>query len=428
MPTCRSTAFLLVGFALFVFPAASRAVPSSAERAGTAQLAAHHDHAERLPAVALSYEGRYLAWIVPQRDKTELVLASGSARHPHTVALPGHCSAEGIRWAHRQNELAVLARCASGPGDTQPVHRAIWLLDVPAGTPPRKLADVDGFAEGLQWTSDSKRIAFLYQPDAAATPEARSSSRAAVSASSGGRSVVAAVAVAGGPLQVLTPSTLYVHEFRLSRIGHDVAYTATPASDDAQSAARSLYTQQAIANATLAQVFDPGPAQGSAGDLQVTLPRWSRSSQIFFLGRLAGDRATTGGDLYRLVGNSGTVQNLTRQQRIKPTWFTFHRGHLLVTQMVDGATQVAGYRLMGSWAKQTALLFTVPGEIGDGRAASAVSVSYRSPGSRIAYFQRESAQASPVLHVGLLGTQPPPRASSTNATPPVDSTSTAPAD
>ncbi|MEO8777570.1 MAG: hypothetical protein ABI389_02755 [Rhodanobacter sp.] len=422
-----STVRLLAGIAMFAVTAACWAQPSGEEHLGTAQIPAQHEHAERLPAVALSYDGRYLAWIMPHQDNTELVLASGSASHPRSVALPAHCGAEGIRWAHRQNELAVLARCPSGSDHTKPIQRAIWLLDAAAGTPPRKLANIDGLAEGLQWTSDGKRIAFLYRPDV--LPAARAGSiNAAPVRRSGGRSVIVAVMLPGGPLQVLTPSALYVHEFRLSRIGRAVAYTATPASVSDHSAPRSLYTQQAIANATPVQAFDPGSAQGSARGLRITLPRWSPDSQIFFLGRLAGDHSATGGDLYRLVGSSGKVQNLTGQQRIKPTWFTFHRGHLLVTQMVAGETQVASYHLMGSWARQTALLFTVPGVIGDGRAASAVSLSYRFPGSRIAYFQRETAQASPVLHVGLLGTQPPPRAASTNAMPAVDSTSTAPAD
>ena len=427
MQSCRSIAFCLAGVAALAFTAASGAEPGRAERAGTAQLAAPHDHAQRLPAVALSYDSRYLAWIVPQRGNAELVLASGSARHPHAVALPGHCRAQGIRWARRQNELAVLTRCASGPGDTQPIHTTLWLVDVPAGTPPRRLAAIDGFAEGLQWASDSKRIAFLYHPAAASAAETGSSSAAQISAA-GGRSVVAAVAVAGGPLQVLTPAALYVHEFRLARIGHAITYTATPASADGHSTPRSLYSQRPIADTKPALVFDPGTAQGSVHDLQITLPRWSRHGEIYFLGRLAGDRDATGSDLYRVVGRSGKVQNLTGQQRIKPTWFTFHRGQLLVTQRADGQTQVAGYRLMWSWARQTALFFTVPGVIGDGRATSAISVSYRSRGPHIAYFQRASAQASPVLHVGLFKAQPPPRVDSTDATPPVDSTSVWPAD
>ena len=427
MQIFHSTILPLAGIAMFTISAASWAQPGSADLAGAAQLSAPHHHAERLPAVALSYDARYLAWIVPQRDKSELVLSSGSASHPRGVTLPDHCYAEGIRWAHRQNVLAVLARCSRGADDTKRIHRIVWLLDVPAGTPPRKLADIDGFAEGLQWASDSKRIAFLYRSDAVPAPRSGSVSAAPVSAS-GGRSVVVSVMLPDGPQQVLTPSALYVHEFRLSRIGHAIAYTATPASADDHPASRSLYTQQAIAKATPAQVFDPDTAKGSARGLQISLPRWSRSSQIFFLGRLAGDHDKVGGDLYRLVGSSGSVQNLTGQQRIKPSWFTFHRGHLLVTQMVDGATQVASYHLMGSWARQTALLFSVPGEIGDGRAASAISVSYRLHGSRIAYFQRKSAQASPVLHVGLLGTQPPPRAPSTHATPAVVSTPVVPAD
>lgn len=427
MQICRSTILLLVGIATFAIATATWAEPNGAERVGTAQLPAPHHRAEQFPAVALSYDARYLAWIVPQRDKTELMIGSGSASHPRTVALPGHCRAEGIRWAHRQNKLAVLARCANGPDSTKPIPRTIWLLDVPAGTPPHRLAEIDGYAEGLQWTSDSKRVAFLYRPVAVSTPETGSASAAQVGAA-GGRSVVAAVAVAGGSLQVLTPAALYVHEFRLSRIGHAITYTATPSSGDEQSAVRSLYSQQPTATGKPVLVFDPGSAQGSARDLQITLPRWSSTRQIFFLGRLAGDHESTGGDLYRAVGSNGQVQNLTGQQRIKPGWFTFHRGQLLVTQRVDGSTQVAGYRLMGSWARQTSLLFTVPGVIGDGRAASAVSVSYRSRGPRIAYFQRESAQASPVLHVGLLGTQPPPRASSTHVSPPVDSTSAVPAD
>lgn len=419
MQTCRSTLFLLMAVGMFVFAPATWAATSAAGSTSTQQLPAQHESADRLPAVALSYDGQYLAWIAPRHGRTELVLASGSAGHPHTVAIPGDCDAEGIRWARRWNELAMLARCAAGPGDTKPVHEAIWLLDVNAGTPPRKLADIAGLAQGLQWTSDGRQIAFLYRPAAPFPPE-KDHPASPQAGAAGIRSVVVAVPVSGKSLQVLTPTALYVHEFRLSTFGHAIAYTATPISaGDPSTTPPGLYSQQAIANATPTLVFDPATAPGSLRDLQITQPRWPLfvSGQIFFLGKSTNARGTVGSDLYFVVASGSTPQNLTRQNRVKPAWFTFLRRGLLVTQIVNGETQVAGYRVIaGTWAKQTALLFSVPGAITDGRAPSAISNSYY-PGRRprVAYFQRVSAQATPVLHVGLMGTQPPPAVASTNA-------------
>src|SRR6185437_450089 len=217
MPSARHGLMPLVAIALFAAaPVLQAKAPpaASSEKARIEQILAQRAKVRQVPAVALSYDGQHLAWIVSHGDDTELMLGSWNGRNAHAVAIPGGCREEGLRWAPRWNTLAVLTRCKIDPSNTKPISGAIWLIDVNAGTAPKKLADIDGFASGMQWSRDGKRIAFLYVPGATRLPEATASGNPRVGVI-GESDVqvqhVANLAISGGTPQVLTPSDLYVY-------------------------------------------------------------------------------------------------------------------------------------------------------------------------------------------------------------------------
>ncbi|HKV65059.1 MAG TPA: S9 family peptidase, partial [Rhodanobacteraceae bacterium] len=391
--------------------------PASPENAKIEQILAQRAKVRSIPSVALSHDGQRLAWITAHDDKTELTLGAWNGAHARAIAIPGGCREEGIRWAPRANQLAVLTRCKIDPSNTKPINGAIWLIDADAGSPPRKLADIEGFAQDMQWGRDGQRIAFLYVPGATRLPYATASGNPRVGVI-GQTDVqvqrVARIAVSGGAPELMTPEGLYVYEFRASSVGNRIAYIAAkPPGDDNWWTAK-LYVQDAHAGAAPKLIVDPATASGPLHGLQIALPRWSPDdARILFIGGLMSDRGATGGDIYGVPASGGTPVDLTEGVKVTPSWFTFLDEHsLLVNQIASGTTQVTEYTLSGNSARQTRLWFTAPGEIGDGRAALSVSLSGKQP-LRIAY-AGNSFDQPPEVHAGLLTTAPPPAVTAIN--------------
>jgi dipeptidyl aminopeptidase/acylaminoacyl peptidase len=416
---------LLLLAALFIAvcapSAAAKPPPASAtasENARIEHILAQRAKVKHIPAVALSYDGQHLAWVVAHDEKTELMLGSWNGQNVHSIAIPGDCREEDLRWAPRWNMLAVLTRCRVDPSNTKPIHGAIWLIDVNAGKPPRKLADLDGFAEDMQWSRDGKRIAFLFVPGATRLPAATASGNPRVGVI-GETDVqvqyVASIDVSGGRPELLTPDGLYVYEFRNSSTGNRIAYTAAPPPGDNNWWTAKLYVQEAKTGAAPRKLVDPGAIRGSLHGLQIALPRWSPGdARILFIGGLMSDRGATGGDIYSVPASGGTPVNLTQGAKVTPSWFTFLDARsLLVNQIAKGKVQVTEYTVSGNHARQTRTWFTAPGTLGDGRAALSVSISDKSP-RRIA-FAAESFEHPPELHAGQLTTAPPPAITSINA-------------
>ena len=414
----RALALLAASLMFVPLAHADAPQPTQSENARIEHILAQHAKVKRVPAVALSYDGQHLAWVVSHDDATELMLGSWNGQNAHAVTIPGDCREEGLRWAPRWNELAVLTRCKIDPSNTKPMRGAIWLIDVNAGKPPRKLADLEGFAEGMQWSRDGKRIAFLFVPGATRLPEATASGnpRVGVIGGAGDMQVqyVASVAVTGGTPELLTPKGLYVYEFRASSTGNRIAYTAAPPPGDNNWWTAKLYVQDAKAGAAPKEIVDPGSVKGSLHGLQIALPRWSPDdARILFIGGLMSDRGATGGDIYSVPAPGGAPVNLTEGAKVTPSWFTFLDGRsLLVNQIAQGKVEVTEYTLSGNHARQARMWFTAPGVIGDGRAALSVSLSGKSP-RRIAY-AAESFDHPPEVHSGQLTTAPPPAVTSIN--------------
>ncbi|MDE2498464.1 MAG: S9 family peptidase [Xanthomonadaceae bacterium] len=420
MPPARHGFMLLVvSAALAIAPGLRAKAPpvAASENARIEQILAQRAEVRNIPAVALSYDGQHLAWLVSHGDDTELMLGAWNGQGAHAIAIPGGCREQGLRWAPRWNALAVLTRCKVDASNTKPIRGAIWLIDVNAGKPPRKLADLDGFAQGMQWSRDGKRIAFLYVPGATRLPYATASGNPRVGVI-GESDVqvqrVARIAASGGAPELLTPEGSYVYEFRASSTGNRIAYIAArPPGDDNWWTAK-LYVQDARAGAAPKLVVDPATADGPLHGLQIALPRWSPDdARILFIGGLMSDRGATGGDIYSVPASGGTPVDLTEGAKVTPSWFTFLDAQsLLVNQIASGKTQVTGYTLSGNSARQTRLWFTAPGGIGDGRAALSVSLSGKAP-LRIAY-AGNSFDQPPEVHAGRLTTAPPPAVTSIN--------------
>lgn len=347
-----------------------------------APLASPAMGAAPIPAVALSYNGQRLAWIATRGGKAEPMLASWKGTNAHAIAITDACPATGLRWAPRWNTLAVMTQCGANGRDASAAHGSIWIVDVHGGAAPRKIANFNGYASGMQWKNTGKDIAFLYRP--AAGPGSDSQ-------------VVAAVGANGGPFQILTPAHWTVHAFRLARIGDGMAFTAT------STASQHVPVLYAMGKDGPRVVFDPNTATGLEHDLRIGLLRFP----AYLIGFLARSPGANADDLYTIAPSGGELVNRTATNKIKPAWFTMNRHQVIATRVVDGRVQLIKYRMGISWLRQDRLWFTVDAPIGDGRAPYGVSISYFEGWRRVAFAQHLPGRA-PVVRAGLLATQPPP--------------------
>ena len=94
MPSARHGFMLLVVSAVFAAaPVLHAKTPpgASSENAKVEQILAQRAKVRQIPAVALSYNGQHLAWIVAHADKTELMLGAWNGEHAQAVPIPGDC-------------------------------------------------------------------------------------------------------------------------------------------------------------------------------------------------------------------------------------------------------------------------------------------------------------------------------------------------
>jgi dipeptidyl aminopeptidase/acylaminoacyl peptidase len=373
-----------------------------------------------IDGVALSPDGRQLAWIVETDHMPSIELADADGRNVRRIGLaakPGDCSEDGIAWAPDSRRLAFFSNCGStqaGVGGRQP---DIYVLDTSGHGKPVQLSHLHGYAHALSWSDDGKTLAFLYVEGATR----RASALAAAKPAEGVIGVeglevqrVATLAADGGALQQVTPAGSYVYEFAWAPDSRRIAYVAAPPPGDNNWWIAKLYTQAAQAGAVPAVAVDPNTVQGPLHGLQIAVPRWSPDgSRIAFIGGLMSDQGATGGDIYSVPSGGGAAIDLTTGIHVTPAWLSWNGAQsLLVSQISNGQSQLAEYAVDANQARQQRALFTLPAGIGDGTAELAVSLSRDH--QRIAFVQT-SFSAAPEVHAGALGDTPPPAVTAINA-------------
>ncbi|HZX69267.1 MAG TPA: S9 family peptidase [Rhodanobacter sp.] len=385
------------------------------------QLLAQLGKARSIQAVAISPDARQLAWVIERDGKPAIEVAAADGSHAHAVTAadkPGSCAESGIAWAPDSRQLAFISNCKIDLSSTRVMQNAIYLADTTGHARPSRLAELGGYVRALQWTADGKSLGFLYV--AGATRHA--SAVAAAKRPSGEIGVsgvevqrVASIDLASGKLRELTPANLYAYEFDWSPDGSSIAYTAAKPPGDNNWWIARLYVQPTQPAAAASMLVDPADtATGSLHGLQIALPRWSPDgSRIAFIGGLMSDQGATGGEIYTVPATGGPLTDLTPGIRVTPSWLAWTGPQsMLVSQIRNGQSQLADYRVSTSAARQQRLHFTTPASIGDGSASMAMSLS--ADHQHLAFVQSSYASASEV-HAGALGDVPPPAVTSVNA-------------
>ena len=385
------------------------------------QLLTKLGKARSIQAAAISPDGRQLAWVIERDGKPAIEVAAADGSHGQVVTAadkPGVCAESGIAWAPDSRHLAFISNCKVDLTSTQVMQNDIYLADTAVRDKPARLAQLDGYVRALQWTADGKSLGFLYV--AGATRHA--SAVAAAKRPSGEIGVsgvevqrVASIDLASDKLRELTPADMYAYEFNWSPDGSSIAYTAAKPPGDNNWWIAKLYAQAAQPSAAARMLVDPADTQtGSLHGLQIALPRWSPDgSRIAFIGGLMSDQGATGGDIYAVPAKGGSLINLTAGIHVTPSWLTWTSPQsMLVSQIRNGQSQLADYRVSADAARQQKVYFTVPARIGDGSASMAMSLS--ADHRRLAFVQNSYSSAAEV-HAGALGATPPPAITSVNA-------------
>jgi len=383
------------------------------------QVLAEMGKAKSIQSVAISPDGKHLAWVTRLDGKPAIQVADADGSHVRRInaAAPGSCEESDAAWAPDSRHLAFIANCHEDLTSTQPMQNSIYLADTAGSEAPKSLADLKGYVRSLQWTADGKSLGFLYVAGATR----RASAVFAAKPQTGEIGVsgleiqrVARLDVASGKLDELTPADLYAYEFDWAPDGSRIAYTASKPPGDNNWWIARLYVQPASAGAAAKVVVDQStPASGSLQGLQIALPRWSPDgSRIAFIGGLMSDQGSTGGDIYAVSGNGGAPVNLTPGTKVTPSWLRWNGPQaMVVSQISNGQSQVAEYGVTATAAQQRDVYFTVPAGIGDGSAARALALS--SDLKQVAFVQSSYAEPSEV-HAGALGKTPPPAVTHVN--------------
>jgi dipeptidyl aminopeptidase/acylaminoacyl peptidase len=385
------------------------------------QLLTQLGKAQSIQAVAMSPDGKQLAWVIERHGKPAIEVADAEGRHVHAVtaaAQPGSCAESDIAWAPDSRHLAFVSNCNVDLTSTRVMQNDIYLADTAGHDTPTRLVQLKGYVRALQWTADGQSLGFLYV--AGATRHASAVAAAKPAAGEVGVTGVevqrvASLDIASGALHELTPAGMYAYEFDWSPDGSRIAYTAALPPGDNNWWIAKLYVQPARPDAAATMLVDPGSKNsGSLQHLQIALPRWSPdAARIAFIGGLMSDQGATGGDIYAVPASGGASVDLTPGTHVTPSWLDWTGPQsMLVGQISNGQSQLADYAVSATRAKQQRVHFTVAASIGDGSAAMAMATSRDH--RRIAFVQSSYAAAAEV-HAGVLGDAAPAAVTSINA-------------
>lgn len=356
-------------------------------------------------SVAVSPDGQSLAWVTSGKDAeksgSRLQIASFDGSQAKTVTIKNAakgCGVGGLDWAPDGGSLAFLSNCNHGKEkDQQDIYR------VKSGsTSAQRISHLDGAVNELAWTPDGRSLSFLYVKGDLHGIGASSATkpRVGVIGEEGiERQAVATVSVADGKLHQVTPDSVFVYEYSWAPNSKELAYVGAPPPGRDNWWVAKLYTQTLDGSPTV--LVDPGQAQGSLHKLQIAHPVWSPDgSTLAFIGGLMSDQGVTGGDIYTVPRVGGQATDVTPGIDITPSWMTFtDKSSLLVSSFAGGDARLSAFTLNGQQAASHTKLLSVPADISDGSAMSAVSLSKSS--GRIAFIH-SSFEKAPEIYTAQL--------------------------
>jgi dipeptidyl aminopeptidase/acylaminoacyl peptidase len=383
---------LLAGLALFgSLPLAAQTSMAAREKVEEALrgISAGHTVAQ----VAVSPDGRMLAWVESAGNGTEIRLAPMSdllKSRRVTAALKAgeRCQEDSLVWSPDARALAFFSDCAN-PQEQSDLYllRLAASPDASALTPSvQRLTELHGYADAPAFAPGGSRIAFLYVQGATRPAGALAAMKpwAGVIGEDGIEieriATIAADAEKPSAPQWASPPSLHVYEFDWAPDGQGFAYIAADPPGENNWWVANLYSQHA--GEAPQMLLAPAKAAGPLHGLQIAAPRWSPDGrQIAFIGGLMSDQGSTGGDVWVIPAAGGEPVDLTPLRPTSPAWIEWAGNEeLFVSELAGGYAQLVLLRLHGKGGcSQSAGIhgpvFSIPASVGDGRMEMSLSAA-----------------------------------------------------
>ncbi|MGD0889915.1 MAG: S9 family peptidase [Terracidiphilus sp.] len=336
--------------------------------------------------VAVSPDGKRLAWIQPERDGSEIRVAqlenlAKSERITAAAKPEQHCRENDLAWSPDSKALAFFSDCAK-PGEQTDLYVAP--ID---GSPARRLTELKGLVHELAFSPDGTKLAFLYVEGATRPAGALAAMKppSGVIGEDGVEIQRVGVAAVDAPTPVApaqpTPANLHVYEFDWSPDSKGLAYIAADPPGENNWWVAKLYTQ--TLDGTPKAILAPAEVAGPLHGLQIAVPRWSPDGKaIAFIGGLMSDQGSTGGDVWIVPASGGAPVDLTPKRPTSPAWIEWDGNeHLYISELAGGNAQLVRMGIEGGAAHVGAnpvvifgmAVFSVPGSVGDGRMELSLS-------------------------------------------------------
>ena len=334
--------------------------------------------------VAVSPDGKHLAWIQTGKEGAEIRVApfddlSKSERVTAAAKTEQHCHEGEIAWAPDSKALAFFSDCARLGEQTD-----LYLSEF-NGKAARRLTELKGYVEAPAFSPDGSSVGFLYVEGATRAAGALAAMKPPSGVIGEDGVEIQRVAVAridaqkpAVPVQV-TPANLHVYEFNWSPDSKSLAYVAANPPGENNWWVAKLYTQ-GIGGAPTA-ILAPAEVSGPLHGLQIAVPRWSPDGKLIaFIGGLMSDQGATGGDVWVVSSAGGLPTNLTPNRPTTPAWIEWQSAeNLFVSELAGGNSQLIRLHLNGepgSGGMTTSFgapVFSIPGSVGDGRLEMSLS-------------------------------------------------------
>ena len=334
--------------------------------------------------VAISPDGKRLAWVEGGRGGGQIVVASPENLEKTvrvSVAAKGdqRCGEGEMTWAPDSKALVFFSDCGDEAGGRQD-ELYLSRLD---GSAAKRLTTLKGYVHEPAFSPDGSKIAFLYVEGATRPAGALAAMKPPAGVIGEDNVEVQRIAYArvdgdaAAPTEV-SPANLHAYEFNWAPDSKGLAYVAADPPGENNWWVAKLYTQELDGEpkAILAPADVSGPLHG----LQIAVPRWSPDGKtIAFIGGLMSDQGSTGGDVWIVPADGGQPRDLSQGRPTSPAWVEWSgNDYLFVSELAGGNSQLLRYKLSGDRTGNGQVtfgspIFSIPGTAGDGRWSHSLS-------------------------------------------------------